>query len=208
MSWRRHMLLFLVLVPAFNTLAVLALPYVINRIVMQRMATQALTGAATPSDDATEHARQAQIIERGGVNVALPSPRPDANARTVVRLSPDLLYSACVFDLRDGPLHVTAPVPDSYFSISGFAADTSNFFAFNDRTVPVDNDGRRRIDLVLTHGGHQPASLPADAHRVEAPSARGVILFRILIPEESALPALQSGFQARQRCEPLRSSEL
>lgn len=203
MSARGHLLLFLALVPVFNTLAVLALPGLINQLVMHRMTTQALQGAQLPSDDATVRARQAQILDRRGVNVALPSPRPDASARTVVRLSPDLLYSACVFDLRSGPLRVTAPVPDSYFSISGFAADTSNFFAFNDRTAALDAEGQRHIDLVLTHGDARPAALPAGAQRVTAPSARGVILFRILITDDAALPQLRTNIQAEQRCEPL-----
>lgn len=200
MSARGHLLLFLILVPVFNTLAVLALPNLINRYVMQRMSTQALASAAVPAADTAARAQQARILERGGINIALPSPRPDASARTVVRLSPDLLYSACVFDLDQGRLHVTAPVPDSYFSISGFAADTSNFFAYNDRNATLGADGRRRIDLLLSHG--TPATVPAGAQLVQAPSRRGVILFRILIPDEAALPQLQAEFQAQQRCEP------
>jgi uncharacterized membrane protein len=201
MSWRGHLLLFLILVPVFNTLAVLALPSLINHYVMKRMSTQTLTAAAVPATDATARTQQAQVIERGGINIALPSPRPDASARTVVRLSPDLLYSACVFDLAAGPLHITAPVPDSYFSISGFAADTSNFFAYNDRTATTGADGQRRIDLLLSHG--TPATVPAGAQVVQAPSRRGVVLFRILIPDEVELPRLQTEFQARQRCEPV-----
>lgn len=207
-GWRAYLLLFLVLVPVFNTLAVLVLPEVVNHVVMRRMAAQGLAAARQDGGDETVRAHKATILERGGVNVLLPSPRPDANARTVVRLSPDLLYSACVFDLRDGPLRISAPVPDSYFSVSGFAADTSNFFAFNDRNAQVDAEGRRFIDIALTHGADQTSPLPAGVQRVEAPSARGVILFRILIPEESAVSELRADFQARQRCEPLHADAL
>ena len=203
MSWRGHLLLFLMLVPVFNTLAVLALPQVINRIVMQRMASQGLDSARQSAGDPAVRARQAQILERGGVNVALPSARPDASARTVVRLSPDLLYTACVFDLRERPLRVTAPGPDSYFSISGFAADTSNFFAFNDRTADIGADGQRSLDLVLTDGDRPVDTVPTGARVIAAPSARGVILFRLLIPDDAAVEALQREFQFRQRCEPL-----
>ena len=39
--------------------------------------------------------------------------RPDETSRAVVRPSPDLLYSTCPYDLAEGPLRVTAPVPQA-----------------------------------------------------------------------------------------------
>lgn len=197
MSWRGHLLLFVVLVPLFNTMAVLALPYVTNRYVQHRAVSQALTEAAIPSDDPVVQARKAQILERGGVNVALPAQRADANARTVVRPSPDLLYTACVFDLDAGPLHVTAPVPDSYLSISGFAADTSNFFALNDRDVAADATGPRALDLWVVAEGR---SAPPEATRViVSPSRRGLILFRMLLQDQFPTQELKA-IRAGQRC--------
>ncbi len=199
MSWRRHLLLFLLLVPVFNTLAVLALPQVINRVVMHRIVDHAMQAAALPASDAQTQARQDEILRHGGINIALPALRADATARTVVRPSPDLLYTACVLDLSKGPLHITAPVPDSYLSVSGFAADTSNFFAINDSAATMAADGGRSLDLLLGYG---PPNAVADAARqVQAPSERGLILFRMLIPNEADLPCLQAEFQARQHCD-------
>lgn len=181
MSWRAALLWFLLLVPAFNTLTVLLLPQAVNALVMHR------------------------ISSGRGVNVALPAPRADDRARTVVRPSPDLLYTACVFDLREGPLHITAPVPSSYLSVSGFAADTSNFFALNDSQLLPDAEGQKRIDVVLVEDETSPLPPPVGAgtQRIVAPSRRGLVLFRLLILNDAALPVLQQQYQSLQRCETL-----
>ncbi len=201
MSWRAALLWFLLLVPVFNGLTVLLLPTAINRLVMHRIAARGLEGAAEPDDRPAARIRKAEILARRGINVALPAPRADASARTVVRPSPDLLYTACVFDLSKGPLHITAPVQASYMSVSGFAADTSNFFALNDAAMAADSQGQKRLDVVLTRDAG--TSIPAGARRILAPSDRGLILFRSLIPEDAALPQLQAEFQTQQRCDPL-----
>ncbi|MDP9142770.1 MAG: DUF1254 domain-containing protein [Pseudomonadota bacterium] len=198
MSWRLHLLLFIVLVPLFNTLAVLALPYTLNAYVMHRIVKQALAEAAVPSDDPTVQARKNRILERDGINIALPAPRADADSTTVVRPSPDLLYTACVFDLSKGPVHITAPVPDGYLSISGFAADTSNFFAVNDRDAEQDAGLPRSLDLWITH---HSASAPEAAQRtVSAPTRRGLVLFRTLVQDRSVDRALAQ-IRAAQRCD-------
>ena len=202
MSLRTALLSFLLLVPTFNLLTVLALPWAINALVMHRIAVRGVDAAAEPADNPEAATRQAELIARAGINIALPAPRANADARTVVRPSPDLLYTACVFDLKNGPLHITAPVQDSYVSVSGFAADTSNFFALNDAEIAADVEGNKHINLLLTRT--QASALPEGATRILAPSDRGLILFRSLITSEAALPELQAKFQAQQRCEPLQ----
>ncbi|HET9752176.1 MAG TPA: DUF1254 domain-containing protein, partial [Myxococcales bacterium] len=79
-----------------------------------------------------------------GMNRILHAPLPDSAWRTVVMPSPDLLYSACAYDVSDRPLLVTAEVPEGYWSVSAFADDTDNFFVENDRTV-----GRRQMRVVF-----------------------------------------------------------
>ncbi len=201
LSLTKALLLFLVLVPVFNLLTVLALPTAISHLVMHRIAAKGVEGASVPDTRPEAQRRKAEIIARKGINVALPAPRVDASARTVVRPSPDLLYTACVFDLSKGALHITAPVQQGYVSVSGFAADSSNFFAINDRDAMVDAEGRKHLDLLLTRDARQAA--PAGARVLLSPSTRGLILFRSLIPNEAELPQLQADFQARQRCQPL-----
>ncbi len=197
----KALLLFLLLVPAFNLLTVWVLPTAINKLVLHRIVQKGLQEAAIADPDPAVQARKAERIARHGINVALPAGRADATARTVVRPSPDLLYTACVFDLSHSPLHITAPVQISYVSISGFAADSSNFFAVNDGDAVVAADGSKRLELVLTRAG-QTANVPG-ARVLLSPSTRGLILFRSLILDEASLPLLRSRYQAEQRCEPL-----
>lgn len=204
MSTRRLVLLFLVLVPVFNLLTVLAVPTAVNTLVRHRIISRAVEEAAKPDPRPVVQARKAEILAHRGVNIALPAPRADATARTVVRPSPDLLYTACAFDLSEGPLLITARVPDSYLSISGFAANSSNFFAVNDRDAIRDADGQRQLEVVLSRSAD--VRVPDGARLVIAPDDRGLVLFRTLIVDEAALPELQARYQATQRCTPLTAS--
>lgn len=132
-----------------------------------------------------------------GFNHAVFPPRADENARTIVRPSPDLLYAGCAFDVADGPIRIRATVPpDTYWSLSMFAANTDNFFVVNDRGVPSG-----AVDLVLAAAG-SAVSVPQGATLVEAPSARGIVLTRTLIASEQRVAELD---QARRRfsCVPL-----
>lgn len=201
MSWKKLLLLFVVLVPVFNVLTVLALPTVVNHMVLRRVVAQGLVEAAKPDARPEAQRRKAEVIARGATNVALPAPRADANARTVVRPSPDLLYTACVFDLSHGPLHITAPVQGGYVSVSGFSADSSNFFAVNDRNTPVAADGRKRFNLLLTRDASVTA--PEGARVIVSPSTCGLVLFRSLIADDTTLPQLTADYQVNQRCNPL-----
>jgi uncharacterized membrane protein len=117
----------------------------------------------------------------GSVNTIHHQPRVTAGSRGVVRPSPDLLYSACPFDLSSGALEVKAPIPPgTYWSASAFDADTNNFFAINDRTV-----GGQPLELILLPPGREgePPHI-AGQLVVHAPTMRGLVLFRTLINDE------------------------
>jgi uncharacterized membrane protein len=76
------------------------------------------------------------LTRSASANTILYPPQPTARARGVVRPSPDLLYSICVYDLNaaNGAVRVsTHDMPNSYWSVSVFDADTNNFYALNDR---------------------------------------------------------------------------
>ena len=103
------------------------------------------------------------------------APRTTETSRRVVRPSPDLAYSACVYDLGKGPVRVTAAAWDDYMSVSVFAANSDNIFAINDRQAP------RGIQLILVRKGEARPSVPG-AIIVESPSTRGIVLQRRLAP--------------------------
>ena len=124
--------------------------------------------------------------------------RPDAASRRVVRPNPDLLSSACPFDLSQGPLRLTARVPHStYWSVAGFDAAANNFFVRDDAQIAGNS-----IEIIaLRHGMKLPRS---DGSPVQVivfpPTVRGVFLLRLLIDDAKRLPE-QQAIQHQASCE-------
>lgn len=117
----------------------------------------------------------------GGFNAMVHMPRPNAANDTVVRSSPDLLYSACPYDLSAGQLRVTADVPQgTYWSMSFYDANTNNY--------RVINDSQATAGAVLIVLRSNSADLPpAGAEVVTSPTKRGVVLIRTLINDDARL---------------------
>lgn len=116
-------------------------------------------------------------VERqsGGINRFAHAPLVTAQARTIVRPSPDLLYSSCAFDVSRAPLLIDAvPVAAPYWSLSVFDAQTDAVFVANNqagyRAVPVS-------------------------------AARGIALVRILIDRTRPIGAIDAARRAT-RCRP------
>jgi len=117
----------------------------------------------------------------GAANTIHHQNRPDEHSRGVVRPSPDLLYSACRFDLSKGALEVKAEVPaGTYWSVSAFDADTNNFFALNDRQI-----GGQPLELIILppDRGEEPMHI-AGRLVIRAPTVQGLVLFRTLVDDE------------------------
>ena len=129
------------------------------------------------------------------VNTLFHAPRVTAESRRVVRPSPDLLYSACVYDVSKEALRFTAPVPDTYWSLSFFASNTDNFFVVNDRGV------KSKLVKILLVGSNTPYPGPGDAQVVISPTNKGVAIFRILIKNEDRLNDLIQ-VQKQATCRP------
>ncbi|MEP2827724.1 DUF1254 domain-containing protein [Parvibaculum sp.] len=132
----------------------------------------------------------ARIAGDGGANVMKDAPPPTAEARTVVRPSPDLAYSACVLDLARGPVRLSVRKSAPYTSLSLFAANTDNYFIEDDRR----RDGEIEL-IVVGPGGSVPPRLPQGARVVEAPSDRGMAIVRRVVEQESVF----SGIEAARR---------
>ena len=117
----------------------------------------------------------------GAANTIHHQKRPDEHSRGVVRPSPDLLYSACRFDLSKGALEVKADVPpNTYWSVSAFDADTNNFFTLNDRQI-----GGQPLELIILplDKGEEPMHI-AGRLVIRAPTTHGLVLFRTLVNSE------------------------
>jgi len=140
--------------------------------------------------------------------VMLP-PRADATQRRIVLPSPDLLYALCRFDVSDKPLRVRAAPGRSegregsaggnlgYWSVALYAANTDNFYVLNDRQA-----AGRPLDLVIVPPGSGAVNAAPTAAVVRAPSARGLVLMRVLVAGSDAA-ALEAAEATRRslRCE-------
>jgi len=140
------------------------------------------------------------VAGSASANTILHPPRSSARSRTVVRPSPDLLYSICVYDLRagDGAVRVSIrDMPDTYWSVSVFDADTNNFYALNDRQAKTG-----AADFLLVE-----SAAPANDERfpvVTAPTSRGIVLFRILVSYDARMAEFDAA-RRHAHCAPYRT---
>ncbi len=113
----------------------------------------------------------------------------NASFKKVVMPSPDILYSSCVFDVSNSDLLIEARVPNfTYWSASFYSLNTDNFFTINDIAV------KENLSVVLT------AKKACSAENcVFSPSTRGIVIFRIFIPDNSMLPELME-YQKTIKC--------
>jgi uncharacterized membrane protein len=135
------------------------------------------------------------VARNGGMNAMGHGRRPDAQSRGVVRPSPDLLYSTCVFDLdaANGALRVHASgMPKTYWSVSAFDSATNNFFVENDRKA-----GDAVDFVIVAPGVLVDTKLPV----VTAPGTMGLVLFRTLINDETKLAEIDRARRSAT-CEP------
>lgn len=121
----------------------------------------------------------------GRANIFGFGPMATADRQPIVRPSPDLLYSTCVFDLSQGPILVRVePVPGHYWSISIFDARTDVAAVRSDR----DTSGKPAM-LAL----HRPGqSVPAGWEPVALGYDRGIALIRILMTDRAEFPVLDA----------------
>jgi uncharacterized membrane protein len=144
-----------------------------------------------------------RIAERGPMNSFTHAPPVRAEVRTIVRPSPDLLYSSCPFDLSDGPVMVEAwPIPERYSSISVFDARTDAVFVRNDEQMAGN---RLRVILAL-HGQQVAPDQGAEMVRLNHP--RGIVLQRVLLadPRDPAELARVDPLRRRATCRQLRDT--
>lgn len=138
---------------------------------------------ATPY--ALMHVAMNKIGGRAAVNSFGFGEMATADNQPIVRPSPDLSYSACAFDVSEGPVLLDiAPVPDHYWSVSIFDARTDVAAVRSDR----DTGGKPARLALLKSGqqapqGYEPVLLQYD---------RGIALIRILLANPDEYPAIDA----------------
>jgi hypothetical protein len=129
--------------------------------------------------------RIGESASNGRANVFAFGPMATADRQPIVRPSPDLLYSTCVFNLSQGPVLVDiAPVPGHYWSVSIFDARTDVAAVRSDRDT-----GGKPAKLAL----HRPGqSVPAGWEPVPLGYNKGIVLIRILLTDKSEFAAIDA----------------
>ena len=140
-------------------LAVVATPHVVMRRFWSRLAS------GGPHGDMT-------------VNGMTAFPVSTADARWIVRPSPDLLYSMCPYDLRQGPVVIEAEVPGTYWSLQLYQMNTDNFAGRNNQREQSFRKGGP-LSVVIVGAGEQADGLDGDV--IVSPTDRGVAVIRMAI---------------------------
>jgi len=161
-SWLRWIGFTLGLAVAFHLLTVYFIPRGIMTLAMRRLSKRSAAG----------------------INSLVHAPRVTVDSRQVVKPSPDLLYSICVYDVSEKPLWIAAPVPDTYWSISFYQTNTDNFYVLNDRQA-----NSNPVNMVLV-GPDMAVPQIDNAQVVVAPTNQGIFLLRSLIEDEKKLGQL------------------
>lgn len=106
---------------------------------------------------------------------------PDSNY-LFTRPNPDILYSACSYDLDAGPVLVGMSNHPEYGSIAFHRDNTDNYDVTNNRGVTAP-----RLDvLIIQKGGPAPEGYQGKI--VESPTRTGMALIRLLMERRQDLP--------------------
>jgi len=113
------------------------------------------------------------------------APMTTAENQTIVRPSPDLSYSLCVFDASKGPVLVRVePIPGHYWSVSIFDARTDVAAVRSDR----DTGGKPAMLALVKKWQAAPAGYEA----VPLAYDKGVALIRILLADKTEFAAIDA----------------
>jgi uncharacterized membrane protein len=116
-----------------------------------------------------------QGAKHGGYNRLVVRPVPDATSRTIVRPSPDLLYASCIYNLKDGPIVIEAPIPTRYWSMQFYQMNTDNFAGITNQREQKSRVGSI-AKVTLIRAGDDPANYQGEV--IQSPTDRGIMLLR------------------------------
>jgi len=120
-------------------------------------------------------------------NVVRFAEKPSEKNRVVPLPNPDFLYSTIGYDLENKVLKITGSVPNAtYWSISGYQANTTNYFVANDKQLDS------KFEYYLAKEGSTSAALKDVPKEkiIYSPTTRGLVLFRYLISKAYPLEKL------------------
>ena len=160
-SWVKILLAVVIVAAIAHVVIILAAPYVIMRSAMGGM-----------------------IARAGGVNKPMSSPPATAASRVIVKPSPDLAYTTCVYDVSKGPVLIGGVPSSAYWSIGLYATNSDNFHII----TPKASVGGH-VNVVLSKSMER-ADIPAWKREfpvIVPPSDKGIVLWRYLVLDDAGL---------------------
>lgn len=112
----------------------------------------------------------------------------EAGAEPLPMLDPAMLHAVCRFSTEDGPVRISATLPDEFWSVAIFDRRGRNIYSLNNRSVE-----HTQLDLAILTPV-QMAQLRQDppesletAVVVEVDLDQGFVLLRLLVPDETQM---------------------
>jgi uncharacterized membrane protein len=141
-----------------------------------------------------------RAVAQDGYNQVVLPPLPTDTARAVVKPSPDLLYALCIYDIRSGPVRISAKPSEGYWSIALYGSNSDNFFKLNDRELHGDH-----VELILSDADDNSdfKARHPDAIQIHPTSTVGLMLTRGLVLDPDNVKAVIDA-RSSTRCEPLK----
>ncbi len=106
-----------------------------------------------------------------------------AENQRIVRPSPDLAYSICLFDVSNGPVEVRVPKAANYLSVAFYDTGTNNFFHMNDSEMDAEG-----ATIIINPSNTDTTPLTPVAYpggrNVLTPTKTGLVLVRRVITDQ------------------------
>lgn len=123
-------------------------------------------------------------------------PLAQSGPDTLPDLDPRVLHAVCRFSIADAPVRIKAELPNDFWSIAIFDRRGRNLYSLNDRSAE-----RTQLDLAILTPVQMaqmredpPASLE-QAVVIELPVKAGFAVLRVLVADDSMLPAATRALQ-------------
>lgn len=113
-------------------------------------------------------------------------PLPQAEAEPLTSLDPRMLHAVCRFSLADGPVRITANLPDEFWSIAIFDRRGRNIYSLNDRSAE-----RAHLDLAvitpvqMAQLRQDPSGSMETSIVIELPISEGFALLRAFVSDDT-----------------------
>jgi uncharacterized membrane protein len=147
-GWGKYIVAALLVAVATHIVAIFAVPNLLMNVALQRL---------------------------GSTNAWHLGARVTQTSRAIVRPSPDFAYSACPYDLGNGPVRIHVTPWGDYWSLSLYANNSDNFYVLDDR------EAQNGADVLLIRAGSTPPDHET-ATIVQSATQRGIALIRRLAP--------------------------